>query len=264
MNFLQDIAEHTLTTSYVEGSDTPPYWLDGNTVMYGSYPIRGADASSFRFYLGCFAKDNKHCYIGSAKLKLGNGSQFKALNYTYATDGNIVCSLGGRIADADGASFMICDDGVLIRDGLRFPYGYGKDNVRVFYYDFDGKANWVKKADPATFKSLNDGFFGLDHKTVFCGHASIAKADVNTWQKLGGYYSRDKARIFYFNREIKVADYATFRVIASKDGARQLARDCNHFYWNDRVIDYDAFGIDVWREGAMPDVAGDYPAKINK
>lgn len=264
MHYPQDIIEHKPASAFIEGDETTLYWLDGKKVMFRHYPVRGADAASFRFYLGYFAKDNKHCYIGSTKLKEAVSKHFKALNYTYATDGHIVCTMGGKIADADGASFTVCDDGVHVIDNLKFAYGYGKDNARVFYYDSNGKANWVKKADPVTFKSLNDGHFGLDHQTVFCGHASIAKADVNTWKKIGGYYSRDKARIFYFNRLIAEADYATFRVITSKHGDRQLARDSHHFYWNDSIIDHDAYGIGVWRKHAMPDVADDYPVDINK
>lgn len=259
MKYPQDIIEHKPASVYVEGDETTLFWLDGDKVMFRDCPVRGADAASFRFYLGYFAKDNKHCYIGSTKLKEADSAHFRALNYTYAADNHNVWTMGGKIADASAASFMVCDDGVFVRGDYRFAYGYGKDNARVYYYDSDGKPNWVKKANPATFKSLNDGHFGIDDKTVFCGHASIAKADVKTWQKIGGYYSRDKSRIFYFNRIIAVADYTTFRVIASKDDKTQFARDCHHFYWNDRVIDDNAFGAELWREDAMPDVAGDYP-----
>lgn len=242
MIMLEDVFEHTLTTEFDES--TALYWIDGKTVMFRRYPIRGADAESFRFFAQYFAKDKKHCYCGSSRIKGGNGSSFRALNNTFMSDGNIVCTMGGVIPDVDANSFSVCDDGVYCHSGHRYAYGYGKDKNRVFYYDSCGKPNWVKKADATSFKSFNDGHFGVDDYHVFYGYASVAKADVRTWQKIGGFYSlysKDKSRIFYFNRIIQQADLNSFEVVSCGSDMVQLARDCNRYYWNDNVISEDEF-----------------------
>src|SRR6185436_9690370 len=114
---------------------------------------------------------------------------------TYATDGQFVWTMGGRIKEADAQSFVVCDDGVHdLGHGTRVPHGFGKDKDRVFYYDFDGKPNWVRKATPKSFVSLNDGYFGKDEQFVFCGAVTLPKANVEHWSKIAGHYSRDDTR----------------------------------------------------------------------
>lgn len=209
--------------------------------MCGGDEMRGADLETFWFYLGGFAKDHKHCYCYNSRLAGGNGATFRALNYTFYTDGVSVWTMGGKLKDVDAETFLVCDDGAhaLCRDTL-VPYGYGKDKNRVYYYDYDGKPNWVRKASPATFVSLNDGYFGKDDSFVFCGAATIPKAKVAHWHLIGGLYSKDNTRVFYYNRQICDADYDTFGFVQNcKD--LQLAKDKNRYYWNDFVISEDEF-----------------------
>lgn len=236
-------------TEYIEGDPYRLYWIrDGAVVCGPETVVRGADADSFVFWLGSFAKDGRHCYYMGGRLGGANPQAFHALNNAYFKDDRYVWCIGGRIKDADAPSFAACDDGIYDLDGLPIPHGYGKDRLRVFYYDFNGKACWVRKADPATFQSLNDGHFGRDQRTIFCGHASIAGADAASWRKLGGYYSKDGRRIYYFNRVIKDADLESFRVVPAKQGNTQLARDRYRFYWNDQAVDYD-----YWLKDAAAD-----------
>jgi len=227
--------------AFREGDPTTLYWVRGKEILYRHYPLKGADIKSFSFYLGSFGKDCKHCYCTSTRLAGGNGATFRTLNFTYATDGLSIWTMGGRIKNADAESFMVCDDGVYyISNESPVPYGFGKDKNRVYYYDFDGKPNWVRKASPASFVSLNDGHYGKDDCFVFCGSVTLPKAKVEHWRKVGGYYSKDDARVFYFNRLIPGADYDTFEV-ANSEGGRQLAKDKNHFYDTDRVVDKARF-----------------------
>lgn len=211
-------------------------------VLYRRHPVRGADPKTFRFYLGSFAKDAKHCYCQNKKLQGANPETFRALNYTYYTDGQSVWALGGKLEDCDAATFQVCDDGIeaqsLVPD-QPLMYGYGKDKDRVYYYDFSGKPKWVRKAAAASFVSLNDGIFGKDAKYVFCGTSPIPKADVATWQPLGSNYSADIQRVFYFNREIDVADRPSFCVVPHR--IVKLAKDRHRYYCNDEVVTKDAF-----------------------
>lgn len=219
------------------GDETTRYWIQGRTVMHGEDVVRGADPDSFRFYLSGFAKDHRHCYCVGGRLRDGNGATFRALNYCYHTDGRLVWALGGVVKDADAESFEVCDDGIDSLNAMRVPYGYGRDRSRVYYYDYDGKPNWVRKATPETFQSLNDGHFARDHQFIFYGGSPLPGAKVDTWRRMECYYSKDDRRIYYLNRHIKAADYATFEVVLSEP----LARDKNNLYFNDEIVTADAF-----------------------
>jgi DKNYY family len=233
-------AEHRLKSEFIKNDESTQYWLKDGKVHLGVFPVRGADVDTFRFYAGSFAKDKNSVYCGTSKLKGAIVSQFRALNFCYFTDGAHVWALGGKLKEADAASFTVCDDGIhIVSLNGRVPYGYGKDKARVFYYDFDGTPNVVKKADSASFVSLNDGFFGFDKDFIFCAGATLPKANVATWRKLHRYYSQDNKRIYYVNREIKTADYATFEVISHE--WMQFAKDKNVFYNNDRALSQAEF-----------------------
>jgi hypothetical protein len=193
----------------------------------------GADPATFRFYLGRFAKDRKHCYCGTSLLRGANPAAFRALNYTFAADHQFVWTLGGKVKDADATSFVACDDGfVELGQGSRAPHSFGKDKQRVYYYDFDGRPNWVRKASADSFVSLNDGYFGKDANLVFCGRAMLPKASVDCWQKVGGYYSRDDVRVYYLNRRLPDADPESFEFIGPEE---QLARDKRRLYRRDEI-----------------------------
>ena len=242
MTLPDDTREFKPGYTYRDGDETTLYWIRGKQIMCGGYALSGAHVPSFRFYLGRFGKDHKHGYSGKTRLKGSHGPTFRALNFCYATDGQFVWTMGGKIKDADAESFTVCDDGShYFTGGGRVPHGYGKDKSRVFYYDYDGKPNWVRKATPDSFQSLNDGHFGKDESSVFCGAATIAKARVEHWEKICGYYSRDDRRVFYFNRTIVEADYDTFEVVCAGQDYPQLAKDKNQFYWNDDIVDEAKF-----------------------
>jgi hypothetical protein len=237
----EDTCEMIPGRVFRDNDETTLYWInrDGK-VVYRHWPLHGADVESFRFFRGSFAKDRKHCYCTKTRLAGGNGATFRALNYTYATDGEFVWTLGGKIKDVDAASFVVCDDGALdLGRGIRVPYGFGKDKGRVFYFDYNGKPNWVRKATPGSFVSLNDSYFGKDDNFIFCGAATLPGAKVEHWRKIGRYYSQDEARIYYFNRRVKGADYATFEVVPSADW--ELAKDAKHYYRNEAIVDAAEF-----------------------
>jgi hypothetical protein len=246
------------------GNDlTRQYWVnDQGIIIWRFTPVRGAHALSFRFYRGGFAKDERNCYCFGRRLVGANPKTFRALNFTYFTDGCFVWTVGGKLPDAEAKTFVVCDSGsYTLPSNIRAPYGYGKDAQRVYYYNFDGKTNWVRKANAMTFMSLDDGHFGKDENFVFCGHASIPKAKVAHWRKIGGDYSKDDSRVFYFNRIMGCADFESFRVIPSQPTSVHFnfARDKDHFYWNDKIIDEDKAAAKVWVENARPDVPGDLP-----
>jgi hypothetical protein len=219
---------------------TTLYWVRDGQVFYRHYLVRGAHFPTFRFYLGGFAKDQRNCYRQSRKLIGASPSAFRALNFAYAADDRHVWTWWGKAKEADATIFAVCDDGVRHGDGYQLPAGYGKDKNRVFYMDA-GKPSWVRQANPEKFVSLKDAHFGKDDSLVFCGRHVLQGVRVDHWTKIGGYYSKDDRRVYYFNRQIRAADHISFEVVPSGDGDLQLARDKCNCYWNDNIIVKDEF-----------------------
>ncbi|MEC5144342.1 DKNYY family protein [Chitinophaga sp. 180180018-2] len=246
-----------LAEAFDELDDKTFYWTDGKNVFYRNTQIKGAAVDSFVHFRGVWAKDVKNCYSCPTKLRGADPHTFDALNLTFAKDKESVWTLAGKIKDADAETFVVCDEGehsfgnavkhagskTFLHESFA-PYGFGKDKSNVYYFDFQGKTKIVKKANPETFVSFNDSYFGYDEKQVFCGFAVIPGADPATWIKLKKhyYYSKDKNKIFYFNRWIKEADSATFEIVDipfNIGQPLQLARDKNRAYWNDREISFE-------------------------
>lgn len=234
--------ERILGRPFQQDDPTTEYWSRDGVVYYRAFSIAGADPSTFRFYLGSFAKDANHCYCTNTQLRNAHPESFRAMNFAYFTDDESVWTMGGRLPDVDATTFVVCDDGANpMRTGW-VPYGYGKDSTRVYYYDFSGKPCVVRKAAATTFESLGDHYFGRDHQYVFCGLAVLPGANRESWRKIHGHYSTDGRRIYYFNRRIAKADAETFQVYPAHDPTTQLAKDRNTYYWNDGIItqvDYD-------------------------
>jgi hypothetical protein len=234
MPLADDIREFTPGTDYRKSDPATRYWICGTQVFWRHLAVAGAEPETFRFYLGDFAKDRRRCYCCTSVLRGANPTAFRALNYTYAADNQFVWTKGGKIKDAEARSFVACDDGYIeLGLGLRAPYGFGKDNERVYYYDFDGKANWVRKASSDSFVSLNDGYFGKDANFAFFGRAMISKANVECWEKVDGYYSKDDKRVYYRNCILRDADPNTFVFLDPKE---QLARDKRHLYRRHEIV----------------------------
>ena len=89
-------------------------------------------------------------------------------------------------------------------------------------------------------RSLGDTYFARDEKRIYAYGKQLPKAELTSWELLGHWYSRDAKRVYYLNREIKGADRDSFTVCTPMDAAPladHLARDKDHFYQNDEMID---------------------------
>jgi hypothetical protein len=214
------------------------YWTDGETVYYLHWEIKGADIDSFVHFPGEWAVDKKNCYKASRRIRDADRESFEVLNFAYAKDKFNVWVLEGKVKGADAESFEVCDDGDL--GGLQF--GYGKDKNNVYYYDRGASAKVVRGASPETFVSLNDGYFGYDDKSVFCGIYKLNKANPTSWKKFQSScnYSKDK-HVYYLNRLIKEADVETFEAVKNQYGSWLYAKDKNHYYRCEHIITQEKF-----------------------
>ena len=154
-------------------------------------------------------------FLQGHKLRNVDHASFTALNNCYARDCKSVWTTGGRFEPEDISSFVVCDDGVKLieqirtmSDGtqrpirVRIPYGYAKDSKAVYYENFAGKIKILKRADPATFVSNNDGYFAWDAKSIFWGGYLLPKADLQSWRIVNTEMdlSRDDKHFYILNK----------------------------------------------------------------
>ena len=143
----------------------------------------------------------------------------------------------GRVSDAELAAFQVLDNG---QNDSGAPQGYAKDSRQVYFHNGDGKVKVIKGAEVSSFRSLGDTYFARDEKRIYAYGKQLPKAELTSWELLGHWYSRDARRVYYLNREIKGADRDSFVVCTPLDAAPladHLARDKDHFYQNDEMIE---------------------------
>ena len=158
-------------------------------------------------------------------------------------DKTAVYTTSGRIPDADLAAFQVLDKG---QNDSGAPQGYAKDSRQVYFHNGDGKVKIIKGAEVSSFRSLGDTYFAGDEKRIYAYGKQLPNVELTSWELLGHWYSRDVKRVYYLNRELKGADRDSFTVYTPMDAAPladHLARDKEHFYQNDEVIEET-----LWRE----------------
>ena len=238
----EDIRERKPGHVFRPADPATQYWIRDGRICYRDYPVRGADVGSFRFFLGGFGKDGKYGYRASSRINGSDGPGFRALNLAYATDGAGVWTMDGAIKDVDAGTFVVCDNGYRTLGGKRrSPSGFGKDKSRVYHYDHQGKPRWVRKADPDSFVSLNDGIYGRDDSRVFCRATVVQGADVETWERLESDYSRDHRHVYYDGRRLSGSDAGSFKVVCDDLRGLRLAKDRQQYYWTGRIVDEATF-----------------------
>ncbi|WP_159019952.1 DKNYY domain-containing protein [Algibacter sp. L3A6] len=235
------------------------YWTDKKRVYWKERIIKNADIESFIVYNRLFAKDKNRCYLQGTSIQNSNPKKFTSLNNCYAKDENYVWTTGGIIKNIDSETFEVCDDGIQkpisiikkeFKDNsfktvkLKIPYGYAKDKDNVYYENYQGKTKVLKKANSETFRSLNNGYYGLDNSFVFYGQNIIQKANPKTWKLIdfenNKWFSKDEKSVFYTNKIIKGADVETFELYKAKGKGgyvEYFGKDKNNFYNNTETID---------------------------
>lgn len=179
-----------------------------------------------------YGKDKKAVYFMGRRKRGVNPDTFQVLNGAFARDDKQVWTLGGVFEVADLATFEVCDSGT---NGSH-DYGYAKDSKQVYYENFQGKAKVVPKADPASFVSRSDGYYGFDKDHVFCGKSVLPKAKPETWRPieaegLSRFYTRSGGYVYFGHKLVKGADADSFA--ACPESERLNAKDkfrtyCGH------------------------------------
>ena len=184
-----------------------------------------------------WGKSSTACFLSGIRLRGADPASFRVLNYAYAMDKTAVYTTSGRIPDVELAAFQVLDNG---QNDSGAPQGYAKDSRQVYFHNGDGKVKIIKGAEVSSFRSLGDTYFARDEKRIYAYGKQLPKAELTSWELLGHWYSRDAKRVYYLNREIKGADRDSFTVCTPVDAAPladHLARDKDHFYQNDEIME---------------------------
>ena len=222
-----------------EPVDNEFFLRDGAVYFSGLYEnglLKGAAPKDFCCW--CYwGKSSTACFLGGIRLRGADPASFRVLNYAYAMDKTAVYTTSGRIPDVELATFQVLDNG---QNDSGAPQGYAKDSRQVYFHNGDGKVKIIKGAEVSSFLSLGDTYFARDEKRIYAYGKQLPKADLPSWELLSHWYSRDAKRVYYLNREIKGADCDSFAVCTPLDApplADHLARDKEHFYQNDEMIE---------------------------
>ena len=204
--------------------------------LYENGLLNGVEPKNFCCW-HYWGKSSTACYMGGIRLRGADPASFRVLNYAYAMDKTAVYTTSGRIPDVELAAFQVLDNG---QNDSGAPQGYAKDSRQVYFHNGDGKVKIIKDAEVSSFCSLGDTYFARDDKRIYAYGKQLSKADPTSWELLSHWYSRDTKRVYYLNREIKGADRASFTVCTPLNAAPladHLARDKDHFYQNDEMIE---------------------------
>ena len=223
----------------IETLDNEFFFQDGAVYFSGLYEnglLKGVSPKDFCCWR-YWGKSSTACFLGGIRLRGADPASFRVLNYAYAMDKTAVYTTSGRIPDVELATFQVLDNG---QNDSGAPQGYAKDSRQVYFHNGDGKVKIIKGAEVSSFLSLGDTYFARDEKRIYAYGKQLPKADLPSWELLSHWYSRDAKRVYYLNREIKGADWDSFAVCTPLDApplADHLARDKEHFYQNDEMIE---------------------------
>lgn len=211
---------------------------DRLNVIRGHNLIPGVDLASFEVLNRNWARDAKHVYVLSSRLRADRDS-FEVLNTLYARDRDWVFYLGGKAKDIHRDSFEVLDSGeqpdgpCTAVDHLTGAvsrvdfFGYARDRSRVYFHEMlIGKPRAIRFADRETFEVVT-GEFARDKDWVFLRETRVRAADRATFESLGGGFYRDHRHVFYDTEIIAGADRESFVVV---DPYKHYARDRHSLY----------------------------------
>ncbi|MCV7419017.1 DKNYY domain-containing protein [Mycobacterium yunnanensis] len=234
--------------------DSAGYHVRGNSVFFlQAFPGRavqvdGADAGSFQPLDRTFAKDRATVYVDGRELPDADPATFELLGRPdFAKDDARVYQRDTVLSD-DPANFELLD-GNLTKDSAAVYWSDGRvlsDDPAHFaivsdsdYYLFTKddrfvqvNGNLVAGADPATFRVLGGGY-SRDDSRVFYFADRVADADVDSFEVLDGPFARDARRGYWMGKPVPGADGATFGVL---NAAFECSADATQAYYRDEVI----------------------------
>lgn len=185
-----------------DGSVYYTYW----TFSFGqqSHELPQVDAASFKQVKGWLGRDNRHVYFKERLVEGADPVTLKADKYPLCHDANDYYHKGEPLHVASVKDFVVLkwsDDNFWARDG------------RYAYYN----TRRIEGVDLKSFK-VTSHCSAVDGEHVYRYGKLLPLADPKTYvEDWKGFYSRDKAHIWYMGELLKDADYDSFVVDGDSD-----------------------------------------------
>lgn len=215
------------------------YGIEDGEVYYINRKIDGADAKTFEvFEDGEYAKDKNNVYYKENVLNEADPKSFKLLTkigYGLGKDKNNLYFWENKVDNIDVKTLEIMTDEFSIylkdKNGLYILFSYNGglpvdlDNVIM-------SPKILKNVDKQTFQLIGGGY-SKDKNNVYEGNEQIDGADAKTFEVIDAYagFARDKNYLYHSNERIKNSDPYTFERVNE-----HLVRDKNQFYSNDGIV----------------------------
>lgn len=180
--------------------------------------ITNIDAASFRIIWYWYTKDSKNIYHNWLKLEWINYCSFELYNFWnkknlstwMARDNSNVIFNWKILNNIDVNTF----------EKVGSDFFKDKDNVFNWYFEV------VKTADAKTFIYDNKKYFAYDKNWVYVNNETYIKwADWKSFEKLGGYFYKDKNNVYFKSDIIDWADSESFEEISY-----EYYKDKNYIY----------------------------------
>jgi hypothetical protein len=217
------------------------YEVRTDGVYYDGVLIKRAEAATFEFIGGDYAKDAFTIYSRGIAIPGANRQTFEYVGNGHAKDKNYIYNGFEIFSAEDPSSFEATTDdyykrGVSFRVYLIPPAAdpqtvehvgcfYTKDDSAVYFY---GKT--IVDADPATF-SIVGGCYPKDSEHVYLEGKPIPHADPNTFEYLGLEYTKDADHAYFYGDVISGADATTFEYVGGG-----YAKDTAHVYLETDIV----------------------------
>jgi len=226
-------------------SAAPCYEKEKDGWYYGE-KLQGVDLQSFHLLFdpgrhdpefADYAADKSHVYRGDRILPGVDPVAFRLLGYRYSRDATHVYYDGKLLSGADAKTFV------------EIANGSFKDAMHVYAGETP-----IKDADPATF-SLVGGYPGLarDATHVFLIPNVMPDANPRDVKDLGRWYWASNKKIFFEDKPLVQADFATFHVAGDREYAIS-AEDENYYFVEGQALDKE----ECRRVGAVAIACKDY------
>jgi hypothetical protein len=161
----------------------------------------------------------------------------------FARDKNRVYLAGMVVSGAHPESFTFRK--LNVRGGLRVPGGgnyYYRDSERVFIYPkhpeplgrwYCGFIKMLADSDPESFRVMGGGW-SRDRNRVYLFEKGFTPRDIDSFERLERLWARDSKAYYWGTREVLGADRNTFHISEKRPC---FASDCNHLFWHGWLIE---------------------------
>ncbi|MFC1720957.1 DKNYY domain-containing protein [Patescibacteria group bacterium] len=201
------------------------YARDATTVYCSGNVMDGFDWGSVVMLQDNYIRDKNFVFQGCNKIEGADAKSFEVLSYKYSKDDNSVYYMGSKINDADAGSFE------------KLTCSCSKDKNNIYKAVQQESGSVILKFgnfDVPTFRIIGNCNFADKNGVYITEGRKIVGADPNTFEFLGGNYSKDAYRAYWDYESIDGVDIGTFRFNGGK-----FAKDKNTVYYEGKVYDDD-------------------------